>query len=76
MASARLGIENLAEFIFAFIEVKPNPNPRPDFAPAYSLKYAVEDLKSYYIEAVTAQPGQGQASSHKLETWFWDETLA
>jgi hypothetical protein len=36
----------------------------------------VEDLKSYYIEGITAQPGQAGISSRLLQDWFWGETVA
>ena len=39
------------------------------------LKYATEDLKSFFLEAAAAQPGR-QADSAKLDNWFWDETTA
>ena len=36
---------------------------------------ASEDLKAYYSESVTAQPGRAtDAISH--EDWFWGETAA
>jgi hypothetical protein len=31
-------------------------------------------LKSFYIEAVTAQPGVG--SAQQINNWFWDDTVA
>jgi len=72
---SRMTIEELADFIYAFISTVPE-SPRPEYAPSYMLKLAAEDLKSYYIEAVTAQPGQGDVSSRLLQDWFWDETEA
>ena len=51
-------------------------NPRDDVSLPYALKMAVEDLKSYYVEGITAQPGQSGVSSKKLSDWFWDETVA
>jgi hypothetical protein len=66
----------LADFIYAFAQGREPDNPRKDIPLVYMLKYAVEDLKSYYIEGITAQPGQEGASSRLLEDWFWDETVA
>ena len=40
-----------------------------------ALKLAVEDLKSYYLEAVTNQPGQ-PTDSKTLADWFWGQTTA
>jgi hypothetical protein len=36
---------------------------------------AAEDLKAYYFEAVSAQPGQ-PTDSLSLANWFWGETVA
>jgi hypothetical protein len=71
-----LKIDELADYIFSFIKGAAANNPHPELAPAYSLKYTVEDLKSFYIEGITAQPGQSGASSHTLDNWFWDKTIA
>jgi hypothetical protein len=69
-------LEALGEFIFSFIGGTEPDNPRDDIPLAYTVKFAVEDLKSFYIEGVTAQPGQAGASSRLLTDWFWDETVA
>ena len=72
------GIElaTLGDFIYSFVQGKEPENPRPDTPLGYVLKYAVEDLKSYYVEGITAQPGQEGAASRLLQEWFWDETAA
>lgn len=41
---------------------------------ALRLKLAVEDLKAFYLEAATAQPGP--TSSRAAFDWFWNATLA
>jgi hypothetical protein len=71
-----IGLETLGDFIYAFLGGREPVNPRDDIPLAYTLKFAVEDLKSYYIEGVTSQPGQANASSQALTAWFWDETVA
>jgi hypothetical protein len=71
-----IGIDDLGEFIFAFAADRKPPNPSKDLEMAYTVKFAVEDLKAYYIEAVIAQPGQEGASGQKLQDWFWNETKA
>ena len=71
-----IDLEALGDFIYAFIKGTEPENPRDDIPLSYTLKFAVEDLKSYYIEGITAQPGQADASSQILEDWFWDETAA
>jgi hypothetical protein len=69
-------LEALGDFIYAFVRGEEPENPRDDIPLAYTLKFAVEDLKAYYIEGITAQPGQESASSQRLADWFWDETAA
>ncbi len=41
---------------------------------ADSLKYAAEDLKAFYNESATTQPGQVTAS--EVENWYWGATSA
>lgn len=68
-------LEDLGDFIYAFVKGEPPQNPRSDIPIASTLKFAVEDLKAYYIEGITAQPGQTNASSKTLQDWFWNETV-
>lgn len=72
---SRIPVENLGDFIYAFVNGETPGNPRKDISLASTLKFAVEDLKSYYIEGITAQPGQDNASSKTLDDWFWNETV-
>ncbi len=37
------------------------------------LKFACEDLKAFYSEAMSAQPGM--STSLSLENWLWNETV-
>jgi hypothetical protein len=70
-----IDLENLGDFIYAFVKGEPPQNPRNDIPLASTLKFAVEDLKAYYIEGITAQPGQANASSKILQDWFWNQTV-
>ena len=49
-----------------------SPNSHWHFAQA--LRFAADDLKSYYIEAATT--GDGQPSATQLADWFWEGTIA
>jgi len=71
-----IGIDDLADFIIAFAKGKIPENPRQDLSIPFVLNSAVDDLKAYYSEAVTAQPGEAFPSSTVLENWFWHETVA
>jgi len=68
-------LDNLGDFLYAFVKGEPPENPRKDIPLSNTLKFAVEDLKSYYIEGITVQPGQANASGKMLRDWFWDETV-
>ena len=72
------GIEtdSLGNFLYGFINGEIPDNPRDDVDIAVTLKLAAEDIKSYYIEGVTAQPGQEGLSSKALDEWFWNRTTA
>ncbi len=71
-----LDLESLGDFIYAFVKGEEPDNPLSETPLVYTLKLAVEDLKAYYIEGITAQPGQSGSSSKKLQDWFWDDTAA
>jgi hypothetical protein len=70
-----LEMEQIVDFIGAFLDGTPE-NPRQDIAIAYTLNFAVDDLKSYYYEAVAAQPGDPSPTSSDLDGWFWEQTDA
>lgn len=71
-----IDLEALGDFIYAFVKGEEPENPLKDTPIVYTLKYAVEDLKAYYNEGITAQPGQSGTSSKVLQEWFWEETVA
>jgi hypothetical protein len=71
-----IDINELGDFIYAFIRGIEPENPRDDTTLPFTLKLAVEDLKAYYMEGITAQPGQEDVSSRALNAWFWDDTTA
>jgi len=53
---------------------KPPPSPREGFSPPLMLRFAVDDIKAYYLEAGAA--GTAMPSSSQLGDWFWNETAA
>ena len=69
-------ISSLGEFLYSFVKGRIPDNPRSDVDISVTLKLAAEDLKSYYIEGLTSQPGQGDLSSSALKEWFWNHTAA
>ena len=69
-------ISFLGEFLYSFVKGSIPENPRDDVDIAVTLKLAAEDLKAYYVEGVTSQPGQEGLSSSALKEWFWNKTKA
>ncbi len=61
------------KYLAAFLEDQATQCPRDDMPPARVLKLAYEDLKAYYTEAITAQPGFG--TSKRVEDWLFRETV-
>ena len=37
-------------------------------------RFVVEDLRAFYQEAVTSQPGSGAPSQHDMHSWIFEET--
>ena len=71
-----IDLDAIGDFIYSFLKGSEPENPRDDISLAYALKFAADDLKAYYFEGITAQPGQESASSQILTDWFWQETVA
>ncbi len=71
-----LNLEKVAEFIAGFLDGGIPDNPRDDLPLAFTLKLAVDDLKSFYMEAAAAEPGESAPGSAELSDWFWRETVA
>jgi hypothetical protein len=71
-----LSPEAMGTFIGDFLNGNTPDSPRDDLSTLDMLKLAVEDLKAYYCEAMSAQPGQQHATSTTLTDWFWHNTTA
>lgn len=73
---SRLSLKEMGDFICSFLTESQPSNPRQDVPLAFELRYAADDLKAYYNEAVTAQPGMETSDSATLTKWFWKDTVA
>jgi hypothetical protein len=69
-----LDIEDAARLLAGFLADPTIASPRDDLALPQALKFAVEDIKAWYLEAATAKPGP--STSKALNDWFWGETAA
>ena len=69
----KLDIGDAARFVAGFLDDTPD-NPRDDITLGEALRFACEDIKMWYFEAATAQPGE--TNSRAVANWFWGETSA
>jgi hypothetical protein len=68
-----LSVVDAGKYLAAFLEDQATPCPRKDMPAPRVLKLAYEDLKAYYTEAITAQPGYN--TSKRVEDWLFRETV-
>ena len=73
--STGLAPDTVVDFVTAFARGEEPANPVAGVPLGMALKMATEDLKAYYNESVTAQPGRS-TDVVSLEEWFWNETAA
>ncbi len=68
--------EEICDYIGGFLDNPAPAHSNGKLQPAVALRLAAEDLKAYYSEAITSQPGQEAAESTTISNWFWRETVA
>ncbi len=68
-------LDEIPQFLAQFVETPGNETALDGVgvALADSLKCSAEDLKAFYNEAATAQPGE--ASAREIENWYWNECV-
>ncbi len=69
-------LDSVGDFLCSFLEGTVLNNPRDDMILPYTLNLVTDDLKAFYSEGITAQPGQESPCSEVLSDWFWNETYA
>ena len=74
LGTTGLSLGRIAEFIASWISDAPMTTFRADLAPADALKLACDELKAFYYEAKSVQPGRH--SSQAIQRWFWTKTAA
>ena len=65
--------EAAVEYLQRYHGDSPMPNPK-GMAPVARARFAVDDIKAFYLEAALA--GGGHPSTRQLQDWLWQETLA
>jgi hypothetical protein len=67
-----LAIGDCARYVADWLRGEAPPSPRDRFSAPLILRFAVDDLKAYCLEA--AGSGSAKPSSLQLTDWFWNET--
>lgn len=70
---SELNMEQAGRFLAGYIVDETTPAPRSDLTTGRLLKFVCEDLKAYYSEAASAQPGM--SASIAVEHWLFNETV-
>ena len=61
-----------ARYVADWLRGKAPASPRDGFSPPLLLRFAVDDVKAYCLEAAAA--GSAKPSSRQLTDWLWNET--
>ena len=69
-----LSISECGRYVADWLCGKAPPSPLEAFSGPLMLRFAVDDVKAYYLEAAAA--GTGRPSSRQLGDWLWNETAA
>jgi hypothetical protein len=75
VGASGLALESMGSFVGEFLDGG-IPESKGDVNSPSLFKLVIEDLKAYYFESATAQPGQEEADSKTLTAWFYRETVA
>lgn len=70
---SELDIEQAGRYLAGYLDDESTPMPREDLTIGHLLKLVCEDLKAYYSEAASAQPGM--SASIAVEHWLFNETV-
>jgi hypothetical protein len=69
-----LPIGDCARYVADWLRGEVPPSPREGFSAPLILRFAVDDVKAFCLEAAAA--GRAKPSSRQLGDWFWNETAA
>ena len=62
----------IVDYLTAWLSNQPPQPFRKDISPGDALKQACDELKAFYLEAKSVQPGEHSAAS--MQNWLWMET--
>jgi hypothetical protein len=69
-----LPIAEAGRYVAAWLRGETPASPVADMSAPLALRFAIDDVKAYYLEAGLADPGT--PSSRQLGDWLWNETAA
>ncbi|MGE5271311.1 MAG: selenoprotein B, partial [Thiohalocapsa sp.] len=69
-----LPVAECGRIVAAWLNGERPASPRDGISPILLLRFAVDDLKAYYLEAAAA--GAARPSSRQLGDWLWNATAA
>ena len=69
-----LSIAEVGRYIAAWLRGDNPASPNAEMSAPLTLRFAVDDLKAYCLEAALA--GTAKPSSKQLADWLWNETAA
>ena len=65
-------IAEAARYVAQWLAGEAPPSPIADMSPPLALRFAIDDVKAYALEAGLAEPAH--PSSRQLGDWLWNET--
>jgi hypothetical protein len=69
-----LSTNEFAHYVGDWLRGKAPPSPREGLSAPLILRFAVDDVKAYCLEAAAA--GTAKPSSRQLGDWFWNDSAA
>jgi hypothetical protein len=67
-------VEECAGYIAGWLRGEAPASPRDGFSAPLMLRFAVDDVKAYCLEAAAA--GAARPSSRQLGDWLWNDSAA
>jgi len=67
-----LAISDATRYVAEWLRGKSPPSPREGYSAPLLMRFAVDDLKAFCLEAAAA--GTARPSSRQLGDWFWNES--
>jgi hypothetical protein len=69
-----LAISEAGHYVAEWVRGRSPPSPRDGYSAPLLMRFAVDDVKAYFLEAAAA--GTPQPSSRQLSDWLWNESAA